>query len=198
MEAQTRLTLARPVEALLDPYPRLGIGFGDASIYQRFRAVEPQLVSCIDDSESDSIRPEILVVELDGAPAGVLSFVVQANTQRKSFDNLFARVDLVIVPGKHRKLGMARLLVLTALLQLLEELGTQLYSISCLAAHPAIESILEDVGFGGEIREGYDFKHEELKLEGVNIAKLRQTLLTKATAAAQLTNYRLRQHRNEP
>ena len=87
------------------------------------------------------------------------------------------------------------MLVLGSLVHALDVFAGRLYSISCLAAHDAIRTILEQVGFRHSNRQDRNFVHEELKLDGLNIDELTDTLVAKTAAAIHATNFHMRQRR---
>lgn len=176
------------------PFSNLHIDLTDDAQYRRFRQIEPELVSYADDQRSGAApRMEYMALSHCQEPAGVLSLVIQKNAMRRQSDNLFARIDIVVVAPRFRGLGFGKLLVLVALVHLLEAYEGRLYSISSLAAHPAIERILEHVGFTGTPRSKRTFVHEELKLEAVDLDVLKGDLIVAASAAAQEASYAARQ-----
>ena len=194
MIAGTKDRLSPRLAAIFRSYPRLKVSLGDEALYRRFRLREPSLVSCLDEQSSRSgAGLHFLVIHCNAEPAGVVSLVIQTNTQKRTARNAFARVVLVIVSETYRKLGLGRVLVISALIHLLEKFGSRLYSISCLAAHPAIEKILEQVGFQRSDRPNRSFVHEELKLADKDIDEVLETMTTSAAAAAQAANFRVRQ-----
>lgn len=189
-----KAVIARSLVTLFTPYPGLDLNLGDRTIYKWFRCIEPSLVSYFDSKEglSQSGVP-ILVVDAAGSPAGVVSFLVETNNYRSGRANQFARIDLVIVAPACRGLGIGRLLMFTVIIQLLEIYGRSLYSISCLAAHPAVEKCLEEVGFRGERRSKGRFKHEEIRLDLLDGDELLTSLKSRMNGTLQVTNFRLRQ-----
>lgn len=189
-------TLSSRLVASFESCPRLNITLVDNTNYQRFRCLEPSLVSCLDQMvESEDTEIRYFIIHVDHQPAGTLSLVTQTNQQRRSPDNAYSRIDLVIVPDSNRRLGLGKVLVHSAILYALERVGWRLYSISCLAAHQAIEKILENFGFLGEQRADKGFIHEELKLINLD----RDALLHKAESALKesikQTDFRLRQYK---
>lgn len=186
--------IARSLGSLFSPYPGLELTLGDKDIYHGFRCIEPSLVSYYDSKEelSQSGVP-VLVVHAAGEPAGVVSFMVETNRYRSVRANQFARIDLVIVAPACRGLGIGRILMFGVIIQLLEVYGRSLYSISSLAAHPAVEKCLEEVGFRGERRPKAQFKHEEIRLDRLEVNELLINLENRINGALQVTNFRLRQ-----
>lgn len=184
---------------LFERFPRLAATFGEQEIYQHFRVLEPQLVSVLDEVP---LRPEpdILVLRLEGHPAGVTSFLVETNVQRPAPPRKYARIDLVITEPDARGLGVGRLMLLSVLIHLLETEGTNLYSISCLAAHPAIEHVLGQLDFGekpsadhGLHAEAQQYKHMEIRLDQSTLEDYKRKVLVKTSEALRVINYRLRQ-----
>ncbi len=177
----------------MERYPRLTLALEDEALYGRFRVLEQSLVSCLDGKPRPTGSSlEILGVHCNLEPAGVVSLVLERNFRKSGAANSFGRIDLVIVPESFRRLGLARLLVFSGILYLLEKYGDRLYSISCLAAHPAIEKILSEVGFASRERPGCNYVHVELKLESVDRRPLIATLLEKTEAAARIAHFKFR------
>lgn len=180
---------------LCKPFPRITLSLEDKSLYQTFRCKEPTLVSCLDQiAETEDTEIRYFIIRLDDKPAGALSLVTQTNHQRQGNDNAFSRIDLVMVPHPFRRLGLGRILTHAAILYAIERVGWRLYSISCLAAHQAMETILEEFGFTGQKRKDKGFVHEELKLENIDREGLRAKAEALVKKALQVTNYKLRQH----
>ena len=96
------------LDTLVVPYPRLTLRWGTQDILSQHRALEPGLVS----SAKDERRVKVVLLEYAGASLGVATFFLETNMRRAPSDNMFARVDLVIVPGSNRGRGVARALVL--------------------------------------------------------------------------------------
>jgi len=186
--------VTQELERIFGTQQRLKVRFVDLEGYQRFRSMECGLVSCLDGQTGpDPQRPQVLAIALHDKPVGVVSFLVSTNAYRQSSSDLYGRIDLVIMSSHSRGLGIGRLLVLSAITQLLALYGRRLYSLSSLAAHPAMEVILEGVGFSGEYRQNDNFKHEELQLEGADRNGLITFFREKTAEALQASNFRLRQ-----
>lgn len=194
METQTAPTLAAEVLDIFGDQERVGVCFASSELYQRFRSLESGLISCVDgESGENKRRLQVLAIEVDGEAVGVVSYIVSTNAYRQSSLDLYGRIDLVIMARHLRGLGIGRLLVLSSITQLLAVYGRRLYSLSSLAAHPAMESILEEVGFGGEYRQNDNFKHEELRFDDLDVEGYLDSIILKSKEALGLTNYRLRQ-----
>ena len=163
--------------------------WGTQDILSQYRAREPGLVS----SARDGSDVKVVLLEYDGALLGIASFFLETNARRTTTANLFARVDLVIVPGSHRRRGVARALLLCVLTYLLSVHGHRLYSISCLAAHDAIVKILSDEGLRTRPVPERHFTHAELPITGQTRASVRDRIARDAARAVQTVNYRLRQ-----
>ncbi|MCH8881680.1 MAG: GNAT family N-acetyltransferase [Planctomycetes bacterium] len=186
--------VTQELERIFGTQQRLKVRFVDLEVYQRFRSMECGLVSCLDGQTGpDPQRPQVLAIALHDKPVGVVSFLVSTNAYKQSSSNLYGRIDLVIMSSHSRGLGIGRLLVLSAITQLLALYGRRLYSLSSLAAHPAMEVILEGVGFSGEYRQNDNFKHEELQLEDADRNGLITFFREKTAEALQASNFRLRQ-----
>lgn len=182
--------------SVFEPYPALSLHAGDETVYRKFRTLEPQLHSHMDREGADS-GPELrlLHVAIDREPAGAASWFLAANEHRPPPRDHYARIDLVIVPEQFRGLGLGRLVILTTLLEIVTRHADVLYSISSLAAHAAVEKVLEEAGFHGEPREDANFVHESIDLDETSLADLRASLTDATRAAAQAANYRIRQRR---
>ncbi len=198
MDTSSEPTLSRCLSDLLQPFEKLDLSLDDGSAYRQFRSKEPALVSCVDDiSKSQQACLQVLSLTYAGENVGAISLVVQSNLVKKTQNNRFGRIDLVIVDPAWRGYGLGSVLVLGGLVHLLDVWGPRLYSISSLAAHDAISSILNKLGFHGEVRSGKDFVHEERKLAGDDHRHMLADLTDAMSTALQTTNYRLRQHQNE-
>ena len=166
----------------------------DQAGYRQFRCLEPNLVSALDGKDDKTRTPlQVISIRDQRELMGVISFFTSFNARRPAASNRFARIDLVIVHDDYRQHGVGRLLVYSAIAHLLIDQRDCLYSISCLAAHDAIAKILEDVGFVASDRDGQNFIHEELKLDGKDRQQLASEFLDHTAMALQRTNYRLRQ-----
>ncbi len=185
---------------LFRPYPRLQLTRGDEAAYQRFRCREPNLVSYLDEhgSGGGQRRLQVLVLRAQGQPVGAVSFIVETNRYRPSQANKFARIDLVMVDPSARGLGFGRLLILCVMTYLLRAHGKSLYSISCLAAHAAVEKSLQELAFAGRPQKDENFQHMELKLEALDLDRLARQLAQKTATRLQAINFRLRQQENAP
>ena len=181
-------------------YPRLQLTRGDEAAYQRFRCREPNLVSYLDEHGSGGgrCRLQVLVLRAQGQPVGTVSFIVETNRYRPSQANKFARIDLVMVDPSARGLGFGRLLILCVITYLLRAHGKGLYSISCLAAHAAVEKSLQELAFAGRPKKDENFRHMELKLEALDLDRLARQLAQKTATRLQAINFHLRQRENAP
>lgn len=187
-------TIRSKLTAALTAQTRMTLTFCGEDLYRQFRLREPSLVSCLDQQaprRDTDLR--ILALYLDSKPAGVASLIVQRNVQKKTVRNAYGRLDLVIVDRAFRGLGLGKVLVLAAMVHMLEAFERRLYSISCLAAHPAIEAILSQVGFDKRERKDRGFVHQELKLDGLEVRGLVNDLVTATSQAAQVAGFRCRQ-----
>ncbi len=188
------LTLSAKITGLLAAGDRIGLFLVSENVYKRFRCLEPSLSSCLDElADGSGARAIFVGVELDGVVVGVTSLVVRVNPRRAGGLNSYGRIDLVIVEPEFRSLRLGHLLVTAALLHLLDTCGSRLYSVSCLAAHPAMERILATLGFARSERENKNYVHEELKLEQVDRLALIDDLGEKMADVLRQTRFRLRQ-----
>lgn len=159
----------------------------------RFRVLEPSLVSCLDQLEprfDTDVR--FLAVYLNHQPVGVTSLIVQRNQQETTIRNAYGRIDLVIVNGAFREFRLGRMMVLAALVHMLEAFEQRLYSISCLAAHPAIEAILAGVRFENRDRGDKGCVHTELRTDETDVRKLVNNLVEATAQTARVAAYRCR------
>lgn len=187
------------LESIFAPFPRFQLKSRQTEVYRRFRILAPTLTSILDDAPAASSRNSDMLALYDrGEAVGVASFCLVKNGARKSGAGEFARIDLVITHPSCRGKGYGRLLLLSALTYLLEKSGDRLYSISCLAAHPAIAKVLEDLGFNGERREGRDFKLETLNLGSGDGARRLKEYSGKLAAHLKIVDYRARQGAKRP
>ena len=189
-----------PSQGLSDPLPdvfrepaRWRLSRGDVAVYQALRATEPQLVSLLDHKPAGAL--EALVLWESGTPLGAVSCVVQTNPLRPAEAQRFARIDIVIVPKHLRGLGLGRLLLASATAFLLQTQGPLLYSISCLAAHPAVAHALEELGFAADVRAALHYVHEELRLPPGEVPVLAERFRDEAAACLRRSAYALRQRR---
>ena len=167
---------------------------GDMDVYQALRAQVPALVSLVDGKNPLEAAALDALVTWNGTVAlGAVSFIVQANPHKPPPRDRFGRIDIVIVPESSRGLGLGRLLLTCATLYLVRHHGPEIYSISCLAAHPAVSKILESLSFVPDDRSSKNFVHEELRLEPLDLATLDATLARKAESILQRVKYDLRQ-----
>lgn len=185
-----------PVRSVLsdifEPYPSLELTQGDLGAYRHFRAREPQLVSCWDQGEEKPDK-EILVLREAGAPAGTVSFMAKENPCRECCSNYYARIDLVIVDNEHRNLGIGRLLIHCVITHLLRIHGDHLYSISCLAAHPAVEKVLKNLSFEGHREKMKTFWQGELKINKNDVADLTRKFTGETSHLLKIVNFHSRQ-----
>lgn len=182
------------VAGLLADMPRLELGWCSEATFRRFRSFEVALVALADDANSSHrIVTHLMQATIDRQPAAVISWLVDENPVHARPRNRYARIDLVITDPSFRGLGLARLLVIGALHELLESRGAELYSISCLAAHKAIERILEDLGFSDRPRGDKNYTHEEMRLDDEAAEAFGTSLPGHFSTAARLVRYRLRQ-----
>lgn len=178
---------------LVDQYPRMKIKRATMKLLNRYRATEPGLVN----SAKEDTPVEVFVLEYDDEPLGVTSFFIQTNPFRKKHENLYARIDLVIVPKHHRGFGVARALVLCVLVYLIKVYKDRLYSISCLAAHKAIEKILQDLQFNAKAAEEKNFVQEELGVTRSSCERILLRFNHEADLALKAVNYRFRQEQSK-
>ncbi len=182
----------------LRPFEKLAVSWGDEATYRRFRVLEPSLVSCVDQhSEPRDTTIEYPMIKCMGEVAGIASLVTRVNTRKPPHRSLYGRIDLVVVQDRFRGLGLGRVLTLVSVAHLLERFDSRLYSISCLAAHPAMEKILDSVGFVRREQGAKNYVHEELAIDPAEVGKLRDRMFSETTAAARRANFTIRQRQNE-
>lgn len=186
-------TIGFKLTAALKAYPQMRLAFCDEVLYRRFRVLEPSLVSCLDQLEprfDTDLR--FLAVYLNDEPVGVTSLIVQRNQQKTSIPNAYGRIDLVIVAKAFREFRLGKMMVFAALVHMLEVFEHRLYSISCLAAHPAIEAILAGVGFEKRERGDQGFVHMELRTDETDVRELVNNLVKATAQAARVAAFRCR------
>lgn len=118
-------------------------------------ALEPYLVPSFQETESHKIFIKKFLFK--NLSLGLLTFFFDTNIQKSPPRNQYARIDIVVVPKDHRKLGVGKALVYLSLLEILNSYGNNVYNISCLAGHVGISNILSGVGFETEKRADEDF-----------------------------------------
>ena len=191
-------SVGRRVASALRPFDKLVVSWGDEDTYRRFRILEPSLVSCVDQhSDSHDTTIEYLMIKCMGEVAGIASLVTRVNTHRPPHRSLYGRIDLVIVHERFRGLGLGRVLTLVSVTHLLETFDSRLYSISCLAAHPAMEKILDSVGFVRREQGEKNYVHEELAIDPTEVGEFRDRMVSETKAAARRANFNIRQRQNE-
>ena len=186
------MTISSELVDLFESFPNLELTLGNLATYNRFRCHEPGLVSCLDDSEEKQ-EPEVLVIEEKNKPLGVLSLVVKKNKYKAYPANQYARIDLVIVNKNSRSRGIGRLLIFCAITYLLRTRGNRIYSISCLAAHKAVEKVLKDLSFQEHQGQDKNFWQGAFQLEGLDTEELTRRFAEQTSLCLKMTNFRLRQ-----
>jgi GNAT superfamily N-acetyltransferase len=175
---------------LLKPFPDLQITQAEKALYRNFRYNEPNLVSCTDNFEGKQ-EEEVLVLLEKGQPLGVVSMVIQENLNKQTSRKSYARLDLVIVHKKYRNLGVGHLLMVCALVYILRSRGSEIYSISCLAAHKTVEKFLKELSFQDHPRKEKNYWQGTLDLEEESLRTLLDSYLEKAKTCLQWTAYQL-------
>lgn len=184
---------SKELHDIFKPYPRLELRQEAGGSFTQFRAYAPQLVSCYDEQSKKALTPSLLVLYWDKMPIGALSYLIQQNSYRKSPRDHYARIDLVIVPESYEGNGLSFLLVSCAQLFFLESLPHKIYSISCLAAHPAIAHVLKSYGFQPKGQNDKNFVEYEQVVSDENALKIKKSAIESACERAQVVHYRLRQ-----
>lgn len=180
------------------PYPRLSPVHDDFKVYREFRPLEPELVAYHDRlAQTERVDFGVLSIRAGESTLGVGSYVAEANKQKPRPANRYARIDVIIVNPGFRGLGVGRAVILCVAIHLLETYGTRLYSISTLAAHPAVERVVEQLGFLPQRREHDGFTRESLELTGRDAAALAREYRQRLEAGLQALNYRLRQQEEQ-
>lgn len=187
------------LEDLFADHPKFRLTLGNTDIYRQFRSREPHLVSIVDElPKSQLLLADVLVLHWGGAAIGAASFALQANPQKRERRRRYARIDLVIVPPGFRGVGVGKLLLLAVVTHLLRAHGPSLYSISCLAAHPAVGDVLEGCGFAATPRDHLHYVHEELKLADPEAERLAMEMSDRIRPVLQIVKFRLRQRAKDP
>lgn len=186
------MTVSSELVDIFESFPNLELTQGNLTAYNKFRCHEPGLVSCLDGSEEKQ-EPEVLLIEGNSKPLGVLSLVVKKNKYKAYPANQYARIDLVIVNKSSRSLGIGRLLIFCAITYLLRTRGNRIYSISCLAAHKAVEKVLKDLSFQGPQEQDKNYWQGTFQLEGLDTEELTCRFVEQTSLCLKKTNFRLRQ-----
>lgn len=176
---------------IFESAPDLVLAKADKLLYQRFRNMEPQLVSCYEDWDGD-LENEVLALYHKGRPLGMVSLEIRENLKKISPPKHYAHLDMVIVDKKYRQLGICHLLIVSSLLLVIKTWRQKLYSISCLAAHNTVEKFLKELSFADHPREGKDFWQGTLNLEENNLKELSDIYLKRAESCFLWTKYKLR------
>lgn len=167
---------------------------GDHAAYQSLRLREPQLVSLADGKVPGTVSGYDAMALWHGeALLGALSFRVQRNPRREAPHDRYARIDVVVVPDARRGVGAGRLLLACATAYLLRTGEAPPYSISCLAAHPAVAHTLESMGYVPRPRAELQYVHEELTVAPDAAPDLARRFADEAAAALRRVRYALRQ-----
>jgi predicted GNAT family N-acyltransferase len=165
---------------------------------RQFRILEPALVSIADKQSTPPESHWVLGVAAYDQTLGMISCIVDLNAVKKEERCKYGRIDLVIVRSCYRGLGVSRVMLLIALLEMLTRQSGKLYSISCLAGHAAIAHMLEQFGFSRLEKPGEEFIREEyLLVDDRDEQMLRERLVSELADTVRLVNYRLRQRREE-
>lgn len=179
---------------LFHAYPRLSFEIGDLTTYRSMRHIAPSLVSIVDGKEGEDIGEfNVLVLSAVGKAIGTVSYLAQENPHKSGKRNQYARIDLVITAVRYRTLGTGRAMLLCVILHLLQVWGRRLYSISCLAAHPAVIKTLQSINFEGEAKDNLNYIKMELKLEDRDIEAFTESLAQLADATLKKLNFNLQQ-----
>lgn len=182
------------LSTLLDAYPHVRIHFGQKDDFTKFRTYAPQLVSCFDNAQKDLEQPQLLVFHWKEQPLGVLSFFIEHNQYKTSSLNHYARIDLVIVPQQFEGFGIASVLIYAALVYFLNAHAARLYSISCLAAHPAVAHILETkCGFQPKKEKVDDYTEYALQIDEGQATTYHAEAYQRAEESVMQCAYRIRQ-----
>lgn len=182
------------IAQLYGSFPSSEIRFGEFDMFASAHAREAHLGSTYhEDMEEAKGTLEVLCLYHKDQLMGSLSFFLKKNDMKKCEADHFARIDIVIVEKEFRNIGIGKLLVFTAIKYLLDRWGRGIYSISCLAAHAAMEKILEQIGFRGEQRANENFKRETISLGEMGPDEFSSLIDERVSGSMQLVRYRLRQ-----
>ena len=162
----------------------------DKSSFLRFRTQESQLHSLFDDQKE--LVLDGFYLKIDGKDGAMVSLASALNIQRNS-RNIYVRIDLIVVRPEFRSIGLARYILLAALVRIVESLPRNLYSISCLAAHSSIEHLLESLNFQLEKRDSEDFTRCVLSIDERSIDTHSHRFKCELEKAQGVFNYKLRQ-----
>ena len=183
------------LERLFEQYPTFTVEENDLDQYGRMRALEQGLVSSVPIDQPNALQ--ILGLYHRGEGLGAVSFFCLDNHLRKPKASRYGRVDLVITDPAVRGHGVGRLLVACALLRLFDLNPGCIYSVSCLAAHAAIATVLKKIGFEHRHMSERNYSHEEYRLGTPDEEReFRRRVWDQARECVQSVNYRLIQRRH--
>ena len=145
--------------------------------------------------KSSSCYP-ILGIRIEKEPMACCAYGVTKNPNLSPPHQLYARIDIVIVNRILRRQGWGRVLVYTALDQIMDQWGEKIYSISSLCAHKGMRKILESVGgFGFNKDQQKQTWDGTLDVTPSALEKLKTRLKERLPASIKSAQYRLRQSR---
>lgn len=159
--------------------------------FQMFRSKQQHLSSWY--NAADGHLLDGVVLTLYKQKVGMLNLVSCINPQKSGERNLYSRIDLVIVAETWQGFGFGHLLLSQAICQVLDSFSKNIYSISCLAAHPTIEKNLLGRKFLGQKREGLKYVHCSLAIDDSNYESLCSSSRKHLETDGLQVIYRLRQ-----
>lgn len=174
---------------LFEPFAGLSLSKAENALYKSFRYKESELVSCSDNFSGDQ-EEVVLALSDKGRPSGIISLVIRENHNKPTPPKSYVRLDLIIVDKKYRNLGVGRLLMVCSLIFILKTRESQVYSVSCLAAHETVEKFLRELTFEEKHGREKNFWQGTLNLEK-NSEVLLGAYLRKAEKCLQWTAYQL-------
>jgi GNAT superfamily N-acetyltransferase len=184
----------RGVATFYDEFPDVEIRYGELDVFKSSSMREPGLQSSYSGKRGDGKACfDVLTLYRKGQLLAALSYFVDTNPRRKTSDNLFARIDVVVTEKDYRGMGVGKLLVITALKYVMQRWGVHLYSISCLAAHDAMARILDSVGFASEQRPNENYVRQTLSFTEVDRAEFAARIDRALAETIQRVRYKFRQ-----
>ncbi|OIQ17867.1 MAG: hypothetical protein BM556_10600 [Bacteriovorax sp. MedPE-SWde] len=134
-------------QTIVQNYDQLTIKVNDQDAFNKLARVEGSLVSSYSKNSKSEQYFQTIVIYYADHLIGAISFFVAKNEMRKVKNNLYERIDIVVVPKRFRGNGISKALVLLAIHYCNISFGNRIYSISCLAAHEAISRVLDGLNF---------------------------------------------------
>ena len=185
------ITSQTKLKEIINEYDKLKIELDNDEVFSKVRSSEPALVSSFTSKPTIDQKLETIVITYDGCHVGGISFFTYKNEMRKNDRNLYSRIDIVVVPRLYQGLGISKMLILLAIQHLNLTYDKRMYSISCLAAHKAIEKVLEGLEFIGTQDEDKNFKRESISFDDIDYNAFKLMIDKNISSVIHKVNYNL-------